>query len=202
MTAAVAVARADASRRASAAKTPIALGIFAVLALLLLVSSRATASPRSRSPRPARSRCPDVRLPVRGTGIVVTVLAVLLAVGAAVLVRLRSAQPRAGTSSSFTLLLVVGFLAWATAGQRLPIVGLLTGSLALAAPLIFGALGGVVSERVGIVNIAIEGQLLAGAFVSAVLASITKNLFVGLSVRSSQGRWSRSCSRRCRSSTS
>ena len=36
------------------------------------------------------------------------------------------------------------------------------------------------SERVGIVNIAIEGQLLAGAFVSAIIASITKNLFFGL----------------------
>ena len=43
-------------------------------------------------------------------------------------------------------------------------IGLLVGSLSLAVPLIFGALGGVLCERAGVVNIAIEGQLLAGAF--------------------------------------
>ena len=38
----------------------------------------------------------------------------------------------------------------------------------------------MISERVGVVNVAIEGQLLAGAFVSAVVGSLTKNLFAGL----------------------
>jgi simple sugar transport system permease protein len=75
---------------------------------------------------------------------------------------------------------VIGFLVWATAGHTLPVTGLLESALALSEPLIFGALGGVVSERVGVVNIAIEGQLLAGACVSAVVASLTQNLFAGL----------------------
>ncbi|MGT2425341.1 ABC transporter permease [Amnibacterium kyonggiense] len=116
---------------------------------------------------------------MRATGAVVAGVAVLLALASAALVRFRRVSSR-WLVVVFALVLVIGFLAWATAGQRLPIIGLLTGSLALAAPLIFGALGGVVSERVGVVNIAIEGQLLAGSFVSAVLASVTKNLFVGL----------------------
>jgi simple sugar transport system permease protein len=47
-------------------------------------------------------------------------------------------------------------------------------------PLIFGALGGVISERVGVVNVAIEGQLLGGAFVGAVAGSVTHSLLVGL----------------------
>jgi simple sugar transport system permease protein len=53
-------------------------------------------------------------------------------------------------------------------------------TIALSVPLIFGALGGVISERVGVVNIAIEGQLLAGAFVSAMIASITHQPLLGL----------------------
>lgn len=39
---------------------------------------------------------------------------------------------------------------------------------------------GVLSERVGVVNIAIEGQLLAGAFTSAIVATVTGNPFIGL----------------------
>ncbi|MFF2370010.1 ABC transporter permease [Agromyces sp. NPDC058110] len=71
----------------------------------------------------------------------------------------------------FAVLFLFGFLTWAGAGATLPMIGLLFGSLSLAVPLIFGSLAGVMGERVGVVNIAIEGQLLAGAFSSAVVAS-------------------------------
>jgi simple sugar transport system permease protein len=174
-----AVVAAPSVRKEVSYKTPIALGVFAVLALLLLVVFARDGVSTFSFAQTGTVKLPDVRFPVRATGIVVTVVAVLLALVATMLVRLRGAASR-WIVIVFTLLLVVGFLVWATAGQRLPIIGLLTGSLALAAPIIFGALGGVVSERVGVVNIAIEGQLLAGSFVSAVLASITQNLLVGL----------------------
>jgi ABC-type uncharacterized transport system permease subunit len=39
--------------------------------------------------------------------------------------------------------------------------------------LVFGSLSGVLCERVGVVNIAIEGQLLGGAFTAAIVASMT-----------------------------
>lgn len=165
-------------RRERGWKTPIALGVFAVLALLLLVVFARDGVSTFSFTQTGTVALPDVHLPVRGTGLVLAIVAVLLALGSVPLQR-RGGVPR-WYVVVFALLLVIGFLAWATAGQRLPIVGLLTGSLALAAPLIFGALGGVLSERVGVVNIAIEGQLLAGAFVSAILASITHNLVVGL----------------------
>jgi simple sugar transport system permease protein len=61
-----------------------------------------------------------------------------------------------------------------------PVTGLLFGALSLSIPLIFGALGGVIGERVGVVNVAIEGQFLLGAFSAALLASMTGNPFVGL----------------------
>jgi simple sugar transport system permease protein len=80
----------------------------------------------------------------------------------------------------FAALFVVSLVMWTGAGSKVPVVFLLTGSIALATPVVFGALAGVIGERVGVVNIAIEGQLLAGAFVSAVVASITGSLTLGL----------------------
>jgi simple sugar transport system permease protein len=83
--------------------------------------------------------------------------------------------------------MVVAFLAWASSGHRLPVTGLIAGGLALSVPLIFGAIGGVISERVGVINIAIEGQLLAGAFVSAVVASTTGSLVAGVVAAAAAG---------------
>lgn len=80
----------------------------------------------------------------------------------------------------YVALLLLGFLSWASAGSTLPMIGLLTGSLALATPLIFGALGGVIGERVGVVNIAIEAQLLSGAFSAALVGTLTGTPWLGL----------------------
>ncbi|MDO5049575.1 MAG: ABC transporter permease [Actinomycetaceae bacterium] len=77
---------------------------------------------------------------------------------------------------------VIAFLLFTVAGKgaHLPAVSLLTGALAFATPLVFGALSGVVNERSGIINIAIEGQLLFGAFMGAIVASIAGNPYLGL----------------------
>ena len=48
------------------------------------------------------------------------------------------------------------------------IVGLLASAVRIAAPLIMGALGGLISERAGVFAVGIEGMMLAGAFGSAV----------------------------------
>ncbi|MBN0040308.1 ABC transporter permease [Cellulosimicrobium cellulans] len=81
----------------------------------------------------------------------------------------------------FGVAVVLAFLCWAGAGKSaIPLTGLLQGSLFLAVPLVFGALSGVLCERVGIINIAIEGQLLAGAFLAAVVASLTSSAYAGL----------------------
>ena len=47
-------------------------------------------------------------------------------------------------------------------------------------PITFGALAGLLGERVAVINIAIEGQLLAGAFVGVIVGSLTGNAWPGV----------------------
>jgi simple sugar transport system permease protein len=77
---------------------------------------------------------------------------------------------------------VVALLCWADVGQSSPlnVVNLLQGTLASSIPLILGALAGCLCERSGVINIAIEGQLLFGAFAAAVAASFFGALWLGL----------------------
>lgn len=60
------------------------------------------------------------------------------------------------------------------------LTGLLLATLRGATPLIFAALGGVLSERAGIVQIALEGFLLIGALAAALVALATGNPWLGL----------------------
>src|SRR6476660_6432839 len=48
-----------------------------------------------------------------------------------------------------------------------------------ATPLIFAALGGMFSERSGVINIALEGLMLAGAFTAAVVTYELSNPYLG-----------------------
>ncbi len=81
-----------------------------------------------------------------------------------------------------TFLFVVSLLCWADAGQSTSfnIVNLLQGTLAGSIPIMLGALTGVICSRSGVINIAIEGQLLLGAFTAAIVASGTGSLWLGL----------------------
>lgn len=56
---------------------------------------------------------------------------------------------------------------------------LLFSSIRLATPLIFAALGGMFSERAGVINIALEGLMLAGAFTAAVATYELSNPYLG-----------------------
>jgi simple sugar transport system permease protein len=80
------------------------------------------------------------------------------------------------------LALLIAFMCWGVAGNinGLNVVSLLQGALYPAAiPLILGALAGVIGERSGVVNVAIEGQLLLGAFFTAVVATVTGSIWFG-----------------------
>ena len=80
---------------------------------------------------------------------------------------------------------VLSFLCWqvsaAPAGQNfMPMVNIVRNTFVLALPLIFGSLAGVLCERSGVVNVAIEGQLLMGAFCGALFGTMTGSVWFGL----------------------
>lgn len=57
---------------------------------------------------------------------------------------------------------------------------LIWSTIRLSTPLILAAIGGMFSERSGVINIALEGMMLAGAFTAAAVTYAAGNPFVGL----------------------
>ncbi len=97
---------------------------------------------------------------------------------AGVLAFLGGMQLRRSNVKRTNLVLAVGliffalaFLAWAAAGKSFSLVGMLRSTVILSVTVTLGALTGLMCERVAIINIGIEGQLLTSAFTATVLAS-------------------------------
>ena len=59
-------------------------------------------------------------------------------------------------------------------------LGILTFAVAAATPIAFGAMSGIMCERSGVINIAIEGMMLTGAMIAVIFSSITGSLWLGL----------------------
>ena len=78
------------------------------------------------------------------------------------------------------LFFVAAFLVWAVRGKTISLLGILTFTVAAATPIGFAALSGVMCERSAVINIAIEGQMLAGAMLAVIGSSLTGNKYVGL----------------------
>ncbi|RLP77035.1 ABC transporter permease [Mycetocola tolaasinivorans] len=169
-------------------KAAIALALFSVVSIILFVVFPRHGQTGFRwSGADDLITLPTWHVDAATTGTVVTILLVLLT-ALVVWVTLQTGRlaPRTRrliTTAAvivFALAFMVAFLAWAMVGNNVPVTGLLLGTVSLSVPLIFGAMGGVISERVGVVNVAIEGQLLAGAFCSAMVASLTGSPWAGL----------------------
>jgi simple sugar transport system permease protein len=73
------------------------------------------------------------------------------------------------------LIFVFGFLTWAARGESMNLLGMVSASLLRATPIAFGALSGILCERAGVVNIAIEGMMLSGAMAAVLVSSIFRN---------------------------
>jgi ABC-type uncharacterized transport system permease subunit len=156
------------------------LGVLTVLiALLPLLGARSGDATFELATSTDFAQLPALHLPSTGTAwAAVVLLAMITGVSASYAVRGR--RTPVWLMAIFAVVALVGFLVWAAAGGSIPLVGLLGGALALAVPLVFGALGGVLGERSGVVNIAIDGQLLFGAFCAALVGSMTGSTWAGL----------------------
>jgi ABC-type uncharacterized transport system permease subunit len=64
--------------------------------------------------------------------------------------------------------------------SKIPLLSLLFSAIRLATPMLLAALGGLYSERSGVINIGLEGLMLAGAFTAATVTFYSHNPWVGL----------------------
>ncbi|MFP5346077.1 MAG: ABC transporter permease [Actinomycetes bacterium] len=168
-------------RKAPTWKTPVVMGVLGLVALVVfgLRAAKGADSTFGISTGRQALQIAPLSLPTGPTALGLSVACLVLAVLAALAVRARRPVPLA-VPIGFAALWLLAFLVWSMAGERVPLPGLLGGTLLLSVPLVFGALSGVLCERAGVINIAIEGQLLAGAFASAFVASVSNSLWLGL----------------------
>lgn len=71
---------------------------------------------------------------------------------------------------------VLATLAMLLAGKTANMTGVLAGTLELAAPISLGAFAGILAERSGMLNIAIEGKFLIGACAAAIASSVVRQI--------------------------
>ena len=161
-------------------RTPISLLVMTLVGLWLFISAPAVSTEISISTDTDIFKLPSFGLGVSFVSGLAFAAQVVGLLASAYFVLIRNHKTPRWVVILFAVALVFEVLVGLFAGKTMTFTSLLQGSLALAVPLIFGSLAGVLSERVGVVNIAIEGQLLAGAFISALIASLSDNLFAGL----------------------
>ena len=170
--------------------TRIAAGILLALLGLLLVVMAFTANPTGKIA--LSDAFADVQLPtieVPGPPVLLFLALLTLVSGAVFLIgRLpKGCRTAAGVIAGFSIL--AGFVVWAAASSAVPftLTSQLNLTLAYSTPLLFGVLAGVLSERAGVVNIAIEGQFLAAAFAASVMFSVTQSCLAALTAAAVAG---------------
>jgi ABC-type uncharacterized transport system permease subunit len=125
---------------------------------------------------------PTLHVPGRLAAIILGV--VIVALGAWQLLRGYSRRQAKWVLIAVLACFVVAFLCWVgtgtNSGGAINIAGLMEQTVETSVPLVLGALAGIVGERSGVINVAIEGQLLLGAFAGTLIGSAANNLGVGV----------------------
>jgi simple sugar transport system permease protein len=161
-------------------KAPIVMAVVAAFAFVFFAVLGPTTEVKFQITEPESFVVlPDLSLPSNSLGYATSALMVLIAALSLWFGIAKKRVPK-WLTISFGLVAIVSLLGWLAAGADVPVGFLLGNTLVLALPIILGGMGGIMSERVGVVNIAIEGQLLTGAFLAAVIGSITGSLWVGV----------------------
>ncbi|MFC8041688.1 ABC transporter permease [Paenarthrobacter sp. NPDC057355] len=171
-------------------KVPVSLGVLALIALVFFgfLGSDKTAEMKISDAGDAVA-VPALMIPGQVGGVVLGILLLAMAAYSIYLWTQGEKSPK-WLPIAFAVVFVFALLVWIVAGARQPsisLAGLVAGSVTLAVPLVFGSLSGVLCERVGVVNIAIEGQLLGGAFTAALVATMTGSPYIGLIAAAAAG---------------
>jgi simple sugar transport system permease protein len=159
------------------------LGVAVSALMFLLVRGRVAADKVSTlritwaTSRPSDPPLLDLRLP---TVVTVGLLAALLIAGALYLIVRQSQRAVAPYMGALIFGVIFIILIWASAGDRVDVVDMLARMVRLATPITLGALAGILCERSGIVNIAIEGLMLTGACVGYIAALLTGSPWLGI----------------------
>ncbi len=160
----------------------VAIGLFITIAFGLMVPgwahSQLTFDPINSAVH-APWHLGALTVVTRWSDVVLGLLAIALGVEV-VLRHPRRALSRFGVTS---VLFLLALLLWSsrTSGPAsvnfVDLTAVLVGSSSLAMVLIYGSLSGVMCERAGVVNIAIEGQFIVGAFLGSMIESTTGNFW-------------------------
>ncbi len=164
-------------RRHVAAVTFIALGLINIVVFGMLAHAGDAGFELSQAG--SGIRIPVVRVPAAPACYVLGAVSVGLGIVRASVPF--SVRAKRLAIAAVLLCFLLALLCWADAGAiPLNVIIIAQGTLVASIPLILGALGGCLCERSGVINIAIEGQLLFGAFSAAIVASAFGGLWAGL----------------------
>jgi len=145
----------------------IALGVFVIIAFGIGVEAGADATFNLSL---QTDRFQDLAWSVSARNLSIVLGVIIVGLGAWRLSRRALDWTNIALALGFSLF-SLAFLAWAAAGSQFSLVGMLRSTVILSVVIVFGALTGLMCERVGVINIGIEGQLLASAFAGVVLSS-------------------------------
>jgi simple sugar transport system permease protein len=161
-------------------KTPTVMGSLAALVLVFfgILGKPETVAFELTGVRET-VQLPNIDVASNILGIASGILLLAIA-GFAALQVARNVRSSIWLSIAFGAIALVALLGWLAGGAVVPVAFILGSALVLAVPIILGAMAGVMSERVGVVNIAIEGQLLTGAFMASVVSTLTGNQIFGI----------------------
>jgi general nucleoside transport system permease protein len=183
MTALAAISRAPATinRRLLAATVFIVFGLADIL-LFGLFSHPGDAVFALALPGASVS-VPSIHAPAHAVPIILGIFSILIGVARATIDESRLWKRL--SIGAVLLFFVISLLCWADTGSwanHIPVnvVSLLQATVVTSIPLVLGALAGCMGERAGVINIAIEGQLLLGAFTAAIVTSAIGGLYLGL----------------------
>jgi simple sugar transport system permease protein len=161
------------SRARKAGASYLALGLVATVLFGVLAKSGADA----RFALGATASGASLPVPARFGAIAFGLLAA--AAGAALLSG-RATRWYGALSGLAVFALVVSFLSWQVGGNTMPLGNVGSSTMQAATPLMLGALAGVLCERTGVINVAIEGQMLTGAFAGALFGTVAASVWVGV----------------------